>query len=1174
MSASARPTKALLLALSALAACGGSELPVPAPVSVTPDRGPAGQATPVVIRGTGFVANLVQPSSGGTPTVDVTFRAWLGGAALDDVRRIDDTSISATVPAGLADGLQSLRVEGPYGTSGELPGAFTVEGAAAAALSATIAATPAAVTVGQVVTVTLTVQNTGGVDLGDLTPGAPSISGTATTGPPSGPTPASIASLAPGASGTFTWTYATSGPGTLSFTGSVTARSISAGGTVSAASDPTRPAEVAVERPAALAASLPASGAAALGREFTVAMTVVNSGGGAVRNVTPGTPSVAPAGLAGVKPGTGPVPAQVASLAAGASTTFTWTFVAGNTPGTLRVSAAASGVDAISGATVSSPTATSGDITIGSAALQATLAVTPTRASVGQPVTLSLTVSNPGQAAVNGFSIAGPVAASTDGASATVTGGPSPAPPPTLAAGQSVTVGWSVSPAVAPGADTGHLTFGVTASGTDAFSGGPISSDPTAAFTIDTPASVTATGLASTPASPVAGQTFSVSLGLAKSGGAAASVTDATLTGVACSTPPSFPVAAASAAFPITWSGCAAPATPQALTLDASALWVDANLPGTIHATATVSATVPVQAAAGLSVAFAAEPPSPVVEGQVLTLTANVTNTAGAFGLAANGVTVTPSFTTVSGNAAAACGAATPGATAIAAGATQAFAFTCTVTGSGTITFTASAAGTSAVTAAPISAAATTAPPTTVQAAGALAVAFAAQPPSPTTTGTSITLTANVTNTAPAGGAPVNAVTMTATPTTVTGSATANCGAATPGTTSIPAGATQAYSVTCAVSGIGTLTFTATASGTAPGSGAALSASVTSSPATSVQAVAGLSVAFAAQPPSPVSDGQVLTLTARVANTALAGGEAASGVTVAPSVTRVGGTASATCGAPAPGATTIGAGFSQDYDFTCTVTGSGTITFTASANGRGAITDTPITGAATTAPATTVQVPAGVTATAVTPSATTVSTGQPFSVTLGLAKTGEAAADVVAASLTGAGVACSGVPAPVSGIAAAQVLTWTGCTATASGDLQASATWVDANLGGPGTATNVVTAPLVVQAAAVVTMAGFTVTPSPVPQDVSFSVTVLLERTGEAPADVLTASLSGPGLACTPPGLPVLGMGTSAPLTWTACAPYGSPRNVPIQVTVGWIDENWPANPRTTGPVSGAIDIQ
>jgi hypothetical protein len=113
-----------------------------------------------------------------------------------------------------------------------------------------------------------------------------------------------------------------------------------------------------------------------------------------------------------------------------------------------------------------------------------------------------------------------------------------------------------------------------------------------------------------------------------------------------------------------------------------------------------------------------------------------------------------------------------------------------------------------------------------------------------------------------------------------------------------------------------------------------------------------------------------------------------------------------------------------------------------------------------------------------------------------------------------------------------------------------------------------------VQVAAGVNVASFTTTPSPVLQDASFSVTVLLQRTGQASADVLTASLTGPGLSCTPPRLPVVGMGTSEPLTWTACAPYGSPRNVPVQVTVGWIDENRPTVQNTTGPVSGAINIQ
>jgi hypothetical protein len=51
----------------------------------------------------------------------------------------------------------------------------------------------------------------------------------------------------------------------------------------------------------------------------------------------------------------------------------------------------------------------------------------------------------------------------------------------------------------------------------------------------------------------------------------------------------------------------------------------------------------------------------------------------------------------------------------------------------------------------------------------------------------------------------------------------------------------------------------------------------------------------------------------------------------------------------------------------------------------------------------------------------------------------------------------------VNDIAASQALTWTGCTAATSGDLSASADWVDANLGGTPARTGTVTAPIIVQ---------------------------------------------------------------------------------------------------------------
>ena len=253
-------------------------------------------------------------------------------------------------------------------------------------------------------------------------------------------------------------------------------------------------------------------------------MTVVNEGGAIVRNVAPGTPAVDPAGLAALRPASGRCRPPSTSLAPGASATFTWTFVAGTTPATVRISAAAAGVDDNSGAVVSSATATSGDFIIGAAGIQATLSASPATVNVGQAIALVLTVSNPGQAAVNG----------------------SPSPdhrhldrrrqrhrhrwPHPVTAGRARGRAERHHPLVrrrggGPGASIGHLTFHVSAGGVDAFSGTSISAAPTAEATVETPASVTATGLAATPATLVADQTFSVTLGLAKTGGSAATVT-------------------------------------------------------------------------------------------------------------------------------------------------------------------------------------------------------------------------------------------------------------------------------------------------------------------------------------------------------------------------------------------------------------------------------------------------------------------------------------------------------------------------------------------------------------------------------------------------------------------------------------------------------------------------
>lgn len=945
---SARRASSIVVVALALAACGGSGVPAPTLTSVTPARGPAATATPIRIHGSGFSVRTVQPAGGGSPSVDASFQAWMGDRVLEDVRQIDDATLSAIVPAGLTAGPQVLRVLGPFGTSGELASAFTVDAAASAALSVTvtagpanvgvgqsisvslavantgagaaanvvpeaptvtgtgtvgaatgpspasiatlapgetrgfdwsfpatgagtlsfagaasgtdaasgaatrgasdplrpaqvtvgaataatlaasIAALPASVNVGQPVTVELAVQNTGSGPAGNVIPDAPTVTGTGTVGAPTGPTPASIATLAAGGSGTFTWTYLATGAGALAFAGGARGTDALSGSTTRAVTDPTRPASVTVARPAALVAALPASGAIATGQEFSVVLTVTNGGGAALRDVVPTVPALAPSGLAALKPGTGPVPASVALLAAGASATFTWTCVAGATSGILRISAGASGTDANSGAAVASGIVTSGDFTIGAAGMVATLAAAPGTANAGQVVTLTLTVTNPGLAGVRDFAVGVPSVAPGNGAVATATAGPTPAPPVTLAAGQSLTTTWTYSPSLVAGGTSGRLDFVVAVTGVDAFSGGSLSAQPAASVTVQTPAAVTATGLTANPSTLVVGQAFAVTLTVGKVGTAPAQVTGTSLSGATCTTPPATPVEAAGA-LALTWGGCTAPATPQTLALSASATWVDANVPGVVQTTTPAVASVDVLVPASLAVTFVAQPPSPVRAGQAVTLTVDVRNAAAAGGESAVSVGVTPAATQPTGTAGGACGAATPALATIPAGITQPFTFACTPSGEGSLTFRAIAAGIGAVTGTGFSTEATTSPATTILPADSLVAAFAFAAPSPVSAGQSIPLTVTVEN---AGGSDALGVGVTPSFTVATGTAAAACGLVTPLQATIPAGARQDYVFACVPSGSGALAFGATAAGTAASNGGPLVATAASNTVT------------------------------------------------------------------------------------------------------------------------------------------------------------------------------------------------------------------------------------------------------------------------------------------------------------------------------------------------------
>ncbi len=1060
---STRRGLSFLLAVVALARCGGSDSPNPTPTSVTPSRGFAANATPVVIHGTGFSVRTVQPASGGAPTVDETFQAWLGDQALLDVHRVDEQTLTATVPAGLSPGLKTLRVQGPFGSSGELPNAFTVEGTALSSISATIAATPATVSVGQSITVTVTVTNTGTTAATGAAPAPLTVSGTGTADPSTGPDPASIATLGPGESGTFSWTYTATGAGTLAFAGSVHATDSFSGTTITGVTDPATPAAVTVVPPAALTASLPSSGAAAFGREFTVTMTVTNSGGAAVRNLIPAAPTVAPGGLAALKTGTGPIPASVDSLLPGASTPFTWTFVAGSTPGTVRFSSSASGNDANSGVLVASAVATSGNFTIGAAGMNASLSAAPATVSVGQPITLTLTVTNPGLADVRSFAVSTPSVTSTDGANATLATGPTPAPPAVLAAGQTVNITWTYNPALTPGLSSGHLGFRVTASGTDGFSGDAITAQPAASSTVQspptlvasltpartppvptgqpftvntgqvftlslavsntggapavavtptaitgcaapspasatvalgapvvflyancssaaagtltpsasasgtdanspstvvtsnsasstvnvqTPAAVTATALTTSPSTLSVGQGFTVTLTLTKTGTGTANVTGVSLTGTTCTTAPATPVNAIGATLNLTWSGCTAPATPQTLNLAGSATWVDTNT-GTVRTAGPASAAVPVVAAALVTATSITTTPPTLSTGQTFSITLTLTKSGGA---AANVTAATTSYSPP-------CG--TPPAFPINnIAATQTLVWSnCTAPATAqTLALAGSATWEDANVPGVFNNTNLTAASIVVQQRAALAASFAAQPPATASVGQPLALTVTVSNTAGAGGAAANNVTVTPSVTGTLG-ATASCTTASPGASSIVGGASLPFTFTCTPLTTGTLTFTATVNGTAANTGAALTAAATTSPATTIQAPAALAVTFASQPPSPVNAGQVISLTANVRNTAVAGGASANGVSVTPTFTTVTGSAAASCSTASPASSAVAANSTVPFTFTCTPSGAGTLTFTATANGTAANTGTALTAAATTSPATTVLAP-------------------------------------------------------------------------------------------------------------------------------------------------------------------------------------------------------------------------
>lgn len=173
-----------------------------------------------------------------------------------------------------------------------------------------LAAGPPVLGLGGEVTATMNVMNLSTIAVADISPlltsgGTGSVSGLL------GPTPASL-SLAPGASGTMTWTGRAASPGTVNFSGQAISKSVT--------SSPVRSGTLFVGD---LEVSLTVTPEQVVsGQDVQVQMTVTNRGPARVANVTP-TPLTFD-GTATASAPAGPSPASQPLLEPGESTIFAW----------------------------------------------------------------------------------------------------------------------------------------------------------------------------------------------------------------------------------------------------------------------------------------------------------------------------------------------------------------------------------------------------------------------------------------------------------------------------------------------------------------------------------------------------------------------------------------------------------------------------------------------------------------------------------------------------------------------------------------------------------------------------------------------------------------------------------------------------------------------------------
>jgi hypothetical protein len=898
----------------------------PAPASL-----PLTVRTPAALSVASFVAGRTTADVG--QAVTVTLEVSNGGGAAATVNAVTPsmtppaspgcTEAAPAVPQSLAGGGRltftwTCSASAPVSTSlgAAISAVDAVSGAPLSAAAGPLALTvqsPASLTAsmavaggdplvaGQPAAVTLTVSNGGGAraDLTAVTPSASGIAGSTCT-PPS---PAPPRELAGGASATFTWTCTPGAAGSLVLGASVSGGDANTGALLQAAPDPvTRT----VVTPAGLAigAFTSSRSIANTGQAVSLTLTVSN-GGGAGARLDAVAPSIEPSSSPGC---TAAAPALPQSLAPGGSLTFTWTCTASSAR-SYALGAAISATDEVTGAPLS---ASAGPLALTvqqPASLGASIGVGSGNPLVaGEPVGVTLTLSNGGGATAN-LSAVTPSATGSAGGTCTA---PTPAAPPTLAGGASVELAWACTPAGA-----GTLVLGASVSGTDANTGAPLEdSAPGVTRTVVTAAGLAVTAFGAGRSTANTGQAVTLTLTLANGGGTAATVNAVT---------PSI----APAAEP----GCTVPepSTPRSIPGGASRTFTwtcTVSAPGGYALGAAVSGAdevtgAPLSAEAGplgltaqspasLIASIAADGPDPLVLGDTVGVTLTVSNLGGA---AANLSEVTPS---ASGDTAATCTAASPALPqTLEGGGSAMFGWTCTPTRVGSLVLNASVKGTDANTGASLDLNADPGVARTVSSGTALAVDSFTASESVLNTGEAVAVSLTISN----GGR--NAGSITSVARDMTPSGTSSCTQVTPAAPiPVPAGGSVTLGWTCTASDSGSYLLVATI-GAADAAGDPVPLAAEPIPVT-VLTPARFAPAAIQASPAAAAVGQAITVSLVLSNEGQAGADIAA---VTPTAS---GTGTAACSEPTPAAPlTLAGGASVTLLWTCTGSAAGAVTLTA-----------------------------------------------------------------------------------------------------------------------------------------------------------------------------------------------------------------------------------------------------